>query len=568
MGYVINAHCSTCHYCFNVCPVKAIRFVGVEYAIDAEKCIGCGKCAEVCPAGVIIDGDKKQAAAVHASESMYADAVILGAGGAGLVAAVRYKQLTGKNVIVLEKSRMVGGNTNLGHAFVVRYSKLHEKVGMPDLRAEAVESIWNGSDGQEMSKELLARAVYGLSDMFDWLCKFGGVEDHFRLVDLRERKMEGGPFVACPGFFDFPKRTQNTDSSDHSMGPGWMGTFVVGKMMEQCRQMGISVLTEHRAAHLVIDEDGAFTAVEAESPGGALTVNAKCCLIATGGFSNNGRIMRQVRPSFCEGFPVHTFSVASNTGDAIDMVSEIGGRLDFEHIKVPMFGPVHHPFSYGVVSLVENPRIVMVNLNGRRFINEGAPPNPAMPQLGVLENQPQKMAYAIFDSKTASVMGEELLDRTKSNPELHHGMLAWKEQLEYECTLDVAAKKADSLEELAELTGISKRGLLDEIEKYNMFCQQGSDDDFDKAPDKLSTVEDGPFYAVLMIRFNEGAEGGIDNDEQLRVLRADGAAFSGLYIAGDSCRGVLKKDDIGGKFGEMPWAMASGFIAAEEMAKL
>lgn len=566
MSYCIGPNCSTCHYCFNTCPVGAIRFVGVEYAIDPDKCIDCGKCAQVCPAGIITNPEKETPPVPHEPQTMDCDAVVLGAGGSGLVAAVRYKQLTGKRVVVLEKSKRVGGNTNLGHAFVVRYSRLHEKAGMPDLRAEAVESIWNGSDGPEMSKTLLEKAVYGLSDMFDWLCTFGGVEDHFKLVDLRDRPMHGGPFACTPGFFDYPVRTQNVKSNDHSMGPGWMGTFVVDKMMEQCARLDIPVLTEHAAVRLLMDDAGAFQAVEVKNPGGTVTVRAKACLIASGGFAHNERVMRKVRPSFYEGLPVHSFTVASNTGDAIDMCEAIGAQLDFQHIKAPMFGPVHHPFNFGVVSLTNSPRITMVNLNGRRFKNEAAPPDEAMGQFGPLEDQPEKKAYAIFDSAAAELMGAELLERTRRDPGMYQGMVTWKEQLEYECTLDIAARKADSIAELARLTGIDETGLVDEIEKYNMFCKQGKDEDFDKPAPMLTPVEQGPFYAVLLLRFNEGAEGGVMNDDRLRVVKADGTPFTGLYIAGDACRGVLKQDDRGGKFGEMPWAMASGYLAGGELA--
>lgn len=566
MAYEIGPNCSTCHYCFNTCPVGAIKFVGVEYAIDPHKCINCGACAKVCPAGIITNPELEEKPVPHEPEEMTCDAVVLGAGGSGLVAAVRYKQLTGKNVVVLEKSRKVGGNTNLGHAFVVRYSKLHEKAGLPDQRPQAIESIWNGSDGPEMSRNLLTKAMYSLSDMFDWLCEFGGVEENFKLVDLREHPINNGPFVCTPGYFDFPNRTQNKKSNDHSMGPGWMGTYVVEKMMEQCRKMGIPVLTQHRGVRLNVDAEGVFQSVEVENPGGKLTVHAKCILLASGGFSHNDRIMKKIHPSYFEGLPCHSFTVASNTGDAIDMAEEIGAKLDFKHIKSPLFGPIHHPFNYGVVSLVNDPRIAMVNINGRRFKNEGEPPKPGEPT-GPLENQPMKMAYAVFDNATAEKMGADLLARTRNNPGLYQGMVTWREQLEYECAeLDIAAQKADTIAELAREARISEAGLVDEVEKYNMFCHQGRDEDFDKPVQFLSPIEKGPFYAVLLLRFNEGSEGGLVNDDDLRLVREDGKPFTGIYVAGDTCRGVLKHDDEGGKFGEMPWAMASGFMAGQEMA--
>ena len=52
MAYIIDKHCSTCHYCYNTCPAGAIRFVGLEYAIDPDKCVGCKYCIAACPYNV------------------------------------------------------------------------------------------------------------------------------------------------------------------------------------------------------------------------------------------------------------------------------------------------------------------------------------------------------------------------------------------------------------------------------------------------------------------------------------------------------------------------------------
>ena len=74
-------------------------------------------------------------------------------------------------------------------------------------------------------------------------------------------------------------------------------------------------------------------------------------------------------------------------------------------------------------------------------------------------------------------------------------------------------------------------------------------------------VETAPFYAIYGGRFSESASGGIVTNTTLEVVREDGTAIPGLWAVGDSCRGLFLKDDSGGKFGEMPWAMASGFLA-------
>ena len=558
MSYVIGPDCSTCHSCFWECPVHAIRFVGNEYAIDPEKCISCGRCARVCPTNRIYNPEVKTVPVLHPREEITTDAVVLGAGGSGLVAAVRYAQLTGKQVVVLEKAKQIGGSTNLGHAFVCRYTKFHEAAGMPDEREQAIDAIC--ADAQPgYSRKLLSRAMYGLDEMFNWLCTFGGCEEEFKLIDRRGLP-QMGPFPNMPGLIGPRKRIRNLKSTDESMGPGWAGTFVLDKMMEQAEKLGIQVLTEHRAVHLLADNNGTFSGVIANDPGGELIVHAKVCLIATGGFSRNRELMNKLRPSFYSGYPVHSFAAASNTGDAIAMAQELGAQLDLATVKIPMFSPTHHPYTLSLVWLSNDPHMLMVNKDGKRFMNEAAPPS----QTGTLEGQPEMYGYAIFDAPTADAMGQALVDRT-ANADNAQDMVHWKEDLEYECTLDQAAKKADTLEELAQLIHMDPDVLTATVAEYNAGCASGNDA-MDKPAPFLSPVQSSPFYALFQGRFNEGAVGGVLYDDHLRMIQADGSPFYGIYLAGDCCRGVLKRNDERSKFGEMPWAMASGWLAAQEMA--
>ena len=566
MAYIIDKHCSTCHYCYNECPVHAIGFVGVEYAIDQDKCIGCGKCEKVCPAGAISNTEAPPVPR-HGRITLSCDAVVVGGGGAGLVAAVRFAELTGKKVIVLEKSKKPGGNTTLGHNFILRSSKVHAQAGYPDHRAEHAERLYQAAKG-ELSRELVKKATYAVTDMFDWLYDHSDLKDHIELVKFADVDPGMAAFMSwgSEAYVDFPKRVANTRSTDHSMGPGWMGTFVVESMLARCRELGIAVLTEHAAEKLLVDEQGKLTGVLASDPGGETLVEAGCCLLASGGFSNSREIMDRVLPAFYQGFPTHTFTMAANTGDAIHMVEDIGGGIDLRHVKIPLFGPTHHPFPYSSVCLARCPEMMHVNLLGRRFADESNPGDPGR-LLGPMESQPNKVGWAVVDAPTLEKLGDDLVHGRVGGPPVDPACLfPWREQLEEECTRDLAAKKADTLEELAEKTGMDKAGLLAQTAEYNSFCRSGKDEQFGKPAPFLRPVEQGPFYALFLSRFNEGAEGGVLNDDELRVIRPDGTPFSGLYAAGDCCRGLLKTSDEGGKFGEMGWAMASGYLAAQEMA--
>lgn len=568
MAYLIDKHCSTCHYCYQECPVHAIKFVGVQYAIDQDLCIGCGKCEQVCPAGVIVNTEAPRPAP-HDRRTLTYDAVVVGGGGAGLVAAVRYAELTGKRVAVLEKSRKPGGNTTLGHNFILRSSKLHAAAGYPDHRAEHAQRLYQASNG-ELSYELVRKATYAVTDMFDWLYDHSDLKDHCELVRFADVDPGMAAFMSwgAEAYVDFPRRTDNVKSTDHSMGPGWMGTFVVNAMLDRCGELGVDVLTQHAAKRLLVDGEGRLTGVLADDPGGETLVETNCCLLASGGFANARDIMDRVLPAFHEGFPTHTFTMAANTGDAIRMVEEIGGEIDLKHVKIPLFGPTHHPFPYSSVCLARCPEMIYVNLRGERFTNEADPGDPGR-HVGPMERQPNKVGWAVVDAPTLELLGSKLVRGDMAGPPVdEHSVRPWREQLEEECALfDIAAHKAGTLEELADKMGVDKEGFLAQIARYNACCAAGADDQFGKGAPFLKPVAQGPFYALFLSRFNEGAEGGLVNDDRLRVLDRQGRPFQGLYAAGDCCRGLLKQTDEGGKFGEMGWAVASGFLAAQEMAE-
>jgi succinate dehydrogenase/fumarate reductase flavoprotein subunit len=496
-----------------------------------------------------------------------ADAVIVGAGGAGLVAAARLAERTGGKIVVLEKATKAGGNTTLGHNFILRNSKVHRAAGLPDRREEHAKRLADNSPG--LSRTLIRRATFAVSDMFDWLYDMSDLKEYVELVYFKDRDPGMADFMSwgAEAFLDFPNRSfDNLKSTDHSMGPGWMGTFVIRTMLRRCEELGVHVLTGCAAREILLDDAGRFCGILAQDETGDVTVYARSCLLASGGFANAKDIMDRVLPGFNRGFPTHTFTMAAMTGDAIRMVERIGGDVDLspEHVKIPMFGPTHHPYPFSSVVLARSPEMIYVNKEGKRFVNEGRPGSPGE-RRSPLEDQPDKVAWALVDAPTLERLGRRIVDASANDPGYQKCMKPWREQLEEECTYDLAAKKAGSVRDLASLIGLDPRALEETVARYNAFCEAGADDDFGKDASSLSKVSDAPFYALFLCRFNEGAEGGVVNDDLLRVLRRDGSPIPGLYTAGDCCRGLIKPDDHGGKFGEMGWAMASGFIAAEEM---
>lgn len=557
MSYYIGPRCSACHYCYNECPVHAIRFSGTSYEIDEFKCTGCGKCAAVCPSGIIYDPSRTETPAPHAPEEKSCDLVVLGAGGSGLVAAVRAAQLSGKKVIVLEKAKKPGGNTTLGHGFLMRYTKWHEAAGMPDIREDFLNKLYEDT-GKVLDYQMLKNATYALSDMFDWLCTFGDVEKYFKLMKPGDPGVPPGiPFA----MIDFPNRMDNVKCSDTSMGPGWMGTFVVNKMLEVGAKLGVEVLTEHKAEHLLTDSSGTFCGVEASNPGGTVTIHAKNCIIATGGFAHNDTLMTHTNPDFFHGVPVKRLSVAGSTGDGMELVKEIGGQLDLDRLRVPASGPVHHPFNYTVMGLggFGSPTF---DQTGRKVqLMGGGPGDPT----GPLDKLEGSFVYTVVDSDTVRRSGQQAIARNH-DPAAQKSRENFQQELELEATCGLPVRKAWTLEGLAEKMGVNPTVFQDEVRKHNAEAEELAKNPPPAAPGPFGpmtpeNVETAPFYAIYGGRFSESASGGIVTDTDLNVVRTDGTTIPGLWAVGDSCRGLFLKDDSGGKFGEMPWAMASGFMA-------
>lgn len=88
MKLVVNTDCCSCSYCYRACPVGAPYYDGEQTRIDQSKCISCGKCVKKCPMGAIYDEENPpKPMALHEPTKLEADAVIIGAGGSGMIAA-------------------------------------------------------------------------------------------------------------------------------------------------------------------------------------------------------------------------------------------------------------------------------------------------------------------------------------------------------------------------------------------------------------------------------------------------------------------------------------------------
>lgn len=556
MFQINQANCVCCHNCRTECPMQAINYVGMKYQIDPDKCVECGLCAKVCHTQSIRNVDEVETVTPHAPVERQADIVVVG-GGSGLVAAVKAAQ-AGKKVILVEKAKVLGGNTDYAHAFFPVYTKWHEEAGMPDVRENAIAHYMEATDGI-LDEDVIRTAVYGCSEFFDWLCEFGTAHQVYHLVNLGDADAHGP--IYGPGLLDFPVRMyDNLNNRDEAIGPGYGGTYVKYTMLDAIRDqhLPVEILLSTAAKKLELDESGAISGVLCEDAGGTVHITAPVVILQCGGFGKSDEKLKEFAPWFFEGeTPIHRFSVPTDTGDGIDMLRDLGVEPIPERTAISRFGPKHHPFNNSLADFALEPEMLQVNLNGKRWIDETVHLFGMTPHIA---EQPKEISWSIqsLDNLT------DIANRFINNPAMaskKNLYETWLEELEEECTLEIPAKKADTLEELAVKCGMPADAFVETIRRYNEFCAKGVDEDFGKAAQFLKPLADhGPYYAIYGQRFSEAALGGVMVDGQCRCIRNDGTPIPGLYAGGDATSAMHIRGRLA-VISELTWAVASAYTS-------
>ena len=453
---------------------------------------------------------------------MDCDLVVLGAGGSGLVAAVKAAELSGKKVIVLEKANKIGGASIFAHAISVMDSKWQKEAGV------------TVSEPQDISGQF-----------FDWLVEKGGAEKYFIVAKNGERMFGSYRF----GQILMPKRQEKyRNHPDPSIGPGWVGSYIVDKMVECCEKMGIPILTETRARKFITDDKGRVTGVLADTKDGQLLINCKACFIGAGGFGADMEKLKKRWPEVYNNKEIFSLCPPALTGDGIDMAEEIGAAVDQTKRDTGdgfvNAGLTHHPYSYTIYRMMAEPEMVIVNLNGKRLSNRAT-----------LADEPKAVAYAIADNDVVEMLGEMRIVNYHEDADIPI-LKKFRDDIAYEVALDEAGvkgnrtKKADTLAELAVKMDINPSAFVATIERYNKFCDDGKDLDFGKDPKSLKPVRKPPFYAFFGHRHTQCTKGrnGIAVNSKYEVLNAKGEAMPGLWAGGDACTiyGAVRRRFPGG----------------------
>ena len=487
------------------------------------------------------------------------DIAVIGAGGAGMVAALTASD-AGKSVLVLESQPAVGGNSvkstggmNAAKTEWQDANEFGESAGLEKtLKAaeayadnEAITALaatvkeqweaWQAApEGYFDSPELFALDTLiggkGLNDpelvntlvnnsaaAIEWLSTVG--------ADLHNVAAFGGASVKRI------HRPVNEEGKTVSV-----GAYMVPILEAACMgRDNLAVLTDVTAEKLLTDESGAVVGVEAVGKtGNKITVKARAVILATGGFGANLEMVSSYAPQL-EGFM--TTNAAGIQGQGILMATELGAAtVDMDQIQI------HPTVQADTASLIteglRGDGAILVNADGKRFIDEvGTRDVVSAAEIA----QPGSFSWLVVDQKMvdASSVIQGYINR---------GLMI----------------SGESYEELAANLGIPADAFAATMEAWNGCVAEKNDPEFGRTS-FANPLDTAPYYAVKVTAGIHHTMGGLKIDPQTRVLKEDGTVIPGLFAAGEVTGGVHGGNRLGGN--AVADIVVFGRIAGEQAAE-
>ena len=503
------------------------------------------------------------------TQKLSTDIVIVGAGGAGLSAAVAAAE-AGKNVIVLEKNNFAGGNTSVcGGCFnAANVNQDHLKMNagqrkiVEDLLAMEPKNALHGELINKVKAQWKAYNDKAETKLFDspelhalqtW--KSGDYQADLSLVYTLTQNVGGMMHqLEKYGFVWRDKANQfvgalwprSNRAANYKSGVGYIDTFL---QYIKDKKLPITIQLSTAANELIV-KDGKVAGVNAKGTNGrSYVIEAKNgVILATGGFGANV----QMRNDYDElwgkklGKTTPTTNLPSSTGDGIELAKKAGANLT-QMGWIQLF-PAGDPQTGATSFKLGENSCIYVNRDGKRYVNESE-------RRDVLAkaNLAQKdgLFFVISSAKRA------LVDKDGRNA---YGVKV----------ADILSSgksfKADTLEELAKKAGINAENLVKTVAKWNEFCKKGTGDEMGRPTcmDDHRLDEGGPYYATLMTPSVHHTMGGVQINTKAEVLNAGGQVIPGLYAAGEVTGGIHGTNRVG--CNAVPDALVFGRIAGLQAA--
>ncbi len=426
----------------------------------------------------------KVAAPEKTAETMECDVLVMGSGTAGLSAAIAAAE-DGAKVIVIEKQDIPGGSAVTSAGIVYAPVDENDKADMVAYYMERAEG--------KADEALLQFYADNALDTIAWLESLG-----------------------VQWMMTVPAGTAPQPRARFSMtaeGVGMTGAALVNPMLAKLAELEVPVLCGVRGTHLLVDENGAIVGAQAESKAVDYTFNTKSVILATGGFDANKELKAKYSPVAENDYPL---SSKGNVGDGIIMGQEIGAATEFKG------GVIGFDFVDGTLPASGMNAIAM-------YCNSYVQPDgtfvsdvidypityTAIKELGV------DHFYGLYDASGAN--------SAEAAVAVGFGWMG------------------ETVEELAEVTGMDPVKLADAIEKG-------------------TGLEKAPYYAVMVKPTTIGSMGGLVINTAAQVISEGGEPIPGLYATGEVANGGFYYVEYPASGSSLSLGMTYGLKAGHEAA--
>ena len=491
-----------------------------------------------------------------------ADVVVVGAGGAGMTAAIT-AAAEGKTVVILESQSMVGGNSvratggmNAGKTVYQDENEFGESAGVEKTLKTAAEKYADNETITALAKtvseqwaayqanptgyfdsvelmeldtmiggkgindpELVETLCANSADAIDWLDEHG--------ITLHNVSSFGGASVKRI------HRPVNAEGKTVSV-----GSYMIPLLQENCEKAGVKMMLDTTATEILTDANGAAVGVKATGASGeTVTVNAKAVVLATGGFGANLDMVVKYKPEL-KGFM--TTNAPGIQGQGIEMAQAIGAAtVDMDQIQI------HPTVEANTAALIteglRGDGAILINEEGQRFIDEVG---------------------------TRDVVSAAEIAQTGS----YSWLVVDQAMADASSVIQGYIKKGYTVtgatyEELGKAMGVDAAAFAETMEKWNGCVEAKNDPDFGRTS-FANPLNTAPYYAVKVTAGVHHTMGGLKINANTEVLNEKGEVIPGLFAAGEVTGGVHGANRLGGNavadftvFGRIAGAAASDYAA-------
>lgn len=542
----------------------SIAVDGVSGATVTSTAIKEAAAAALTAAGLNPDDYKTAVEKTGSAEdsTVEADVVVVGAGGAGMTAAITAAG-EGKSVVILESQSMVGGNSvratggmNAGKTVYQDENEFGESAGVEKTLKTAAEKYADNETITALAKtvseqwaayqanptgyfdsvelmeldtmiggkgindpELVETLCANSADAIDWLDEHG--------ITLHNVSSFGGASVKRI------HRPVNAEGKTVSV-----GSYMIPLLEENCKKAGVQILLNTTANEILTDANGAAAGIKATgSTGETVTVNAKAVVLTTGGFGANLDMVVKYKPEL-KGFM--TTNAAGIQGQGIEMAEAIGAAtVDMDQIQI------HPTVEANTAALIteglRGDGAVLINAEGKRFIDEVG---------------------------TRDVVSAAEIAQTGS----YSWLVVDQAMVDASSVIQGYIKKGytvtgETYEELGKAMGVDAAAFAETMEKWNGYVEAKNDPDFGRTS-FANPLNTAPYYAVKVTAGVHHTMGGLKINANTEVLNEKGEVIPGLFAAGEVTGGVHGANRLGGNavadftvFGRIAGAAASDYAA-------